>query len=188
MSPKKTRRSNSVIVFSDYPDFRPNKTPSEIFREGAFGGTYWRPIYSAVTNKNYKHVHTNFPKSWWKGIPATHLTSPDYDKSVNKYKVKVGTSLEFWESKHWITKWDPYGWVMWYCNFYNGRRCPDDDRQIKRWMGVAGKGGRFKLSLINLLRKNKLKWNDASAYPRLRQTLLHWAYELTADDFRERKK
>ena len=38
-------------------DFSPNKTPIEIIRESAFGGTYFRDIYSNVTAKWYK-------KSW----------------------------------------------------------------------------------------------------------------------------
>ena len=32
-------------------NFSPNKTPSEIINEGAFGGTYFRDIYSGVTGK-----------------------------------------------------------------------------------------------------------------------------------------
>lgn len=29
---------------SNYPDFKPNLTPRDMFRMGSFGGTYWRPI------------------------------------------------------------------------------------------------------------------------------------------------
>ena len=38
-------------------DFGINKTPVEVIKEGAFGGTYFRDIYSGVNNKCYK-------KSW----------------------------------------------------------------------------------------------------------------------------
>ena len=31
--------------------FGPNKTPVEVIRQGAFGGTYVRDIYSSVTGK-----------------------------------------------------------------------------------------------------------------------------------------
>ena len=31
--------------------FRANKTPVEVIREGAFGGTYFRDIYSNVSKK-----------------------------------------------------------------------------------------------------------------------------------------
>ena len=43
MLPKKNNRGE--IIFTDYPDFIPNLTPTEIFNMGSFGGTYWRPIY-----------------------------------------------------------------------------------------------------------------------------------------------
>ena len=29
-------------------DFNPNETPTEVIREGAFGGTYFRNIYSGI--------------------------------------------------------------------------------------------------------------------------------------------
>ena len=66
--PKKN--SYGEIIFKDYPDFKPNLTPREVLKLGSFGGTYWRPIYSSVTNKNYKNVHKKYPASWWKGIPV----------------------------------------------------------------------------------------------------------------------
>ena len=31
--------------------FGPNKTPVEVIRQGAFGGTYFKDIYSSVTGK-----------------------------------------------------------------------------------------------------------------------------------------
>jgi hypothetical protein len=180
--PKKN--SNGEILFSDYPEFLPNLTPREMFKLGSFGGTYWRPIYSEVTDKNYKNVHKKYAKSWWKGISDNLLTLQwdEYDKTINKYGVKVGTTLEFWEDKGWITKYHPYGWVHWYCDFYRGKRCPDDERQIKRWEGVCGINGRFRRQLINLIKKKKSKYNDYTISPKIRQTLQHWAYELNNRD------
>ena len=32
-------------------DFKPNKTPVEIIKEGSFGGTYFRDIYSGINNR-----------------------------------------------------------------------------------------------------------------------------------------
>ena len=37
-------------------EFNPNKTPVEIIKEDAFGGTYFRDIYSSVYGKWYKKV------------------------------------------------------------------------------------------------------------------------------------
>ena len=40
-------------------DLGANKTPIELIREGAFGGTYFRDIYSGVTGKWYKRHGSN---------------------------------------------------------------------------------------------------------------------------------
>ena len=43
-------------------DFSPNKTPVEIIKEGSFGGTYFRDIYSNVTGKWHKKSWKEFQK------------------------------------------------------------------------------------------------------------------------------
>ena len=176
------RKPGDVVVFKDYPNFRPNLTPAEIFELGSFGGTYWRPIHSSVTGQEYENKHKKH--HYLKNIPDNKMTVDfdKYDPKINKYGVHVGQTLEEWEKKGWITKYDPYGWVQWYCNFYDGRRCPDDERQIKRWEGVAGNGGRFKNWLINTIKKKRAKYDDEGVSPKKRQTLQHWAYMITADD------
>ena len=40
--PLPTRKSDKTLYFSDYPEFKPNLTPKEIFQMGSFGGTYYR--------------------------------------------------------------------------------------------------------------------------------------------------
>ena len=40
--------------------FSPNKTPIELIREGTFGGTYFRYIYSGVNEKWYKNSWNEF--------------------------------------------------------------------------------------------------------------------------------
>ena len=73
-------------------DFGANKTPVEIIKEGAFGGTYFRDIYSGINGKWYK-------KSWKEFDELKNI-------DVNKYGVKCGTSLRFWEDKGWINPID----------------------------------------------------------------------------------
>ena len=36
-------------------DFNPNKTPVQIIKEGALGGTYFRDFYSNINKKWYKN-------------------------------------------------------------------------------------------------------------------------------------
>lgn len=179
-SHKKT--TSGQLHFPDYPEFTPNLTPSEIFRLGSFGGTYWRDIHSKVTGKNYTGKHKEFPESWWEGIPEDNLTRDmsDYSAEINKYGVRVGSSLEYWEEHGWIHAQDPYGWVQWYCRFYAGRRTADDSRQIKRWLGLAGPRGRFRLALERKIREAKAKRakNISEVSPKVRQTLQHWAVKL----------
>ena len=171
------QNTKGEYTFSDYPKFRPNLSPQEIFELGVFGGTYWRPIESQITGKTHTKRHIKFNK-WFKNISKEHLTKAfaDYDKSINKYKVKVGTTLEYWEEKGWIMAQDPYGWVEWYCNFFNGRRTSDDERQIDRWAGVASENGRFRKRLANMIKNKNAKRDDETISPKIRQTLLHWAF------------
>ena len=167
--------------------FMPNVSPRQMFKLGSFGGTYWRPIESSVSGKSYKNVHLQYPSSWWKNIPEHWMTTSfdDYTISLNKYGVKVGTTLEFWESKDWINEKHPYGWVQWYCDWCKGLRCSDDIRQIKRWLGIAGPRGRFRRMLINLIVKKggEKKMNDFTISPKIRQTLQHWGYKIRKKDF-----
>lgn len=184
MKPKKI---NGKIHFPDHPEFKPNLTPREIFKLGSFGGTYWRPIKSKFYNKRLSNQHKKYPSSWWKGIPDEWLTTPfsKYNTRLNKYNKKVGTTLQFWEEKDWIDPQDPYGWVQWYCEFYLGRRSEDDERQIDRWVKLAGEKGRFRKWLVTQILKkgNKSDWNNGEISPAIRQTLQHWGYKLTKKDF-----
>lgn len=179
----KTRKQPKRIQFEKYPDFTPNLTPRDIFKLGSFGGTYWRPIKSKVTKKNHKNVHKKYPSSWWKDIPEDYMSSSTCDVERNKYKVSVGTSLDFWESKQWIKETHPYGWVHWYCDFFAGKRGHDDERQINRWKRLAGPNGRFMRFLVTQILKKKTTWNDETVSPKIRQVLQHWGYKLIKKDF-----
>jgi hypothetical protein len=178
------RDAEGRVIFEDWPDFTPNLTPREIFQSGSFGGSYWRPIRSSVTGGELSEQHLEF-EDWWEGIPDSLLTSDVYDKSVNRYGVKSGSSLEMWESKGWIRSEDPYGWVQWYCRFFSGRRGPDDERQVKRWNAFAGERGRFRSQLIKKVIAREARFDDDSVSPVIRQSLQHWGYRLNESDFEE---
>ena len=41
-------------------DFRPNITPIEAIKRGAFGGTYFRDIYSGINGKRFRKTWKEF--------------------------------------------------------------------------------------------------------------------------------
>jgi hypothetical protein len=143
---------NQIIV----SEFKPDYTPFEILSMGAFGGGYFRPIWSSVCEEHFQSDYMQFQ---WAGELGTHLIiSSKYDATVNYYKVSCGSSLEFWEDKGWIKSVDPRGWFQWYCRYHQGRRSSDDLRQIKRWIALSKRFGRRRI--------------QSSV---VKQVLLHWA-------------
>ena len=84
--------------------FGANKAPAEIIKGGAFGGTYFRDIYSGANGRWYRKSWKEF--SVLKYIDQNNYCSNYYDISVNKYVVKCGTSLSIWENKEWINPID----------------------------------------------------------------------------------
>lgn len=191
MPRKLTKRSKEKDKQDIHKQFKPNKTPKQVFKMGAFGGTYFRPIHSSVTGEDYtpKQAMKGLPKDWFKGLDIdTMVISSKYDKNVNKYKVKCGSSLEAWESSGWIHEQDPYGWFQWFCKYSTGRRTDDDERQIDRWLKLAGPNGRFRRTLMNKIIKENTTYDDFSISPVIRQVLLHWGYQLTKKDLDDYKK
>ena len=83
-------------------DFNPNKTPIQIIKEGAFGGTYFRNVYSNINKKWYKNSWKEFIHL--KNIHPKFYASDYYDINVNKYGVKCGTSLRFGKIKVGLMK------------------------------------------------------------------------------------
>ena len=61
-----------------------------------------------------------------------------FDIQNNSCSAKIRTS----DKDLPVKEVDPYGWFMWYCRFYLGRRCEDDERQIGRWKNCTGPKGK----------------------------------------------
>ena len=150
-------------------NFSPNKTPIEIIKEGAFGDTYFRDIYSNINKKWYKNSWKKFV--YLKNIDTKFYASDYYDVNVNKYGVKCGRSLRFWENKSWINKIDSYGWFQWYFRYWLGRRSKDDKRQINRSKKIVR---RFRGKLVKMIRNTGSRYGDFSISSKIRQILLHW--------------
>ena len=128
-------------------NFGTNKRPVEVVKEGAFWGTYFRDIHSGINGKWYKKSWKEFDEL--KNIDQNYYCSNCYDVSVNKYKVRRGTSLRFGENKDWVNSLDSYGWFQWYFRYWLDSRLLDDERQIVRWKGVVS---RFKDKLVKMIK------------------------------------
>lgn len=135
------------------PDFDPELTPKQMLEMGVFGGKYMTDC------------RNEFPSSWFS---KAKLCSERHNPSLNFFGVNASKPLSYWQEKGWIFEDDPRGWFQWYCRYYMGRRCCDDERQIKRWKAMTRH--------ISQIVKNCSR-GDLACRPRQRQALLHWAYD-----------
>ena len=136
-----------------HSEFRPQLSPKEMLELGVFGGKYMSDCTA------------EFPVDWFE---KARLCSDIHDPNLNYFGVNASQTLAEWRRKGWIYKEDPRGWFQWYCRYYMGRRCPDDERQIKRWKSMRRHIGQITKNCRPL---------DLDCRPRQRQALLHWAYD-----------
>ena len=146
----------------------------EVIKEGSFRVTYFRDIYSGDSKKWYKKLWKEFDQL--KDIDQKYYWSSCYDVSVNKYGVKCGRSLWFWENNGWINELDPYGWFQWYFRCWLGRRSKYDERKINRWKRIFS---RLRGKLVKMIKDSGSKLDDYSVSPKIRQNILHCGDELT---------
>ena len=135
------------------PDFKPELTPKEMMELGVFGGKYMTDCKK------------EFQKDWWTKAKLCHEF---HDQKLNFFGVNASQPLSVWQKKGWIYHEDPRGWFQWYCRYYMGRRCDDDERQIKRWKAISRH--------IAQIRKN-CGPKELVCRRRQRQAVLHWAYD-----------
>jgi hypothetical protein len=135
------------------PAFKPELTPREMLELGIFGGKYMTDCGA------------EFPPAWFR---KAKLSPERHDRRLNHFGVLASQPLSFWRKKGWIHDDDPRGWFQWYCRYYMGRRCPDDDRQIGRWRAMRRH--------VAQITKN-CRPRDLGCRPRQRQALLQWAYD-----------
>lgn len=178
-------KTDGRLHFADAPDFCPTLTPSECIRKGIFGGCYFnkRGGKPGIFGPEVAVSHVEFPAAWFEGVPTHLYCSRKYHVPTNCYGVKSGFGQKEWESKGWIHAQDPRGWFQWYCRFFCGRRTHDDARQIQRWQACASTRGRWRNQLCGAIARASGKYDDVAISPVIRQTLLHWAYELSETDY-----
>lgn len=136
--------------------FEPDLTPQEMLALGVFGGVYMRDCTK------------EFPHAWFLKAKFQKQGVSRRDPDLNFFRVNASQSLSVWRRKGWIYQDDPRGWFQWYCRYYQGRRCPDDERQIKRWLAIRRHAAQLKRNCLD---------RDFSCRPTQRQALLHWAYD-----------
>lgn len=136
-----------------HSDFLPELTPKEMLEIGVFGGKYMTDC------------RDEFPADWFANAK---LSLARREPSLNFFGVNASKSLAYWREKGWIHPEDPRGWFQWYCRYYMGRRCSDDERQIKRWRAMKRH--------VAQIRKHCFP-GDLDCRKRQRQALLHWAYD-----------
>ncbi len=136
-----------------HPDFRPQLTPAELLKVGVFGGRYMTDC------------RAEFPGEWFEGAK---LCAERHDPQLNFFRVNASQPLSEWRRKGWIHPDDPRGWFQWYCRYYMGRRCADDERQIRRWRNIRRHAAQLEKHCAR---------RDLACRPRQRQSLLHWAYD-----------
>lgn len=134
-------------------EFKPELTPKEMLELGVFGGKYMTDC------------RQEFPAEWFE---HARLNSLKHDPDLNYFGVNASKPLSYWLMKGWIHPDDPRGWFQWYCRYYMGRRCADDERQIKRWCAMTRH--------IAQIKKNCPPGN-LNCRRKQRQALLHWAYD-----------
>ena len=155
-------------------EFRPNLTPTQMLEEGIFGGSYFG-VEKLQGDYDYQSL---FQETLSNISPHLYLGNK-YSPKLNKFKVRSGMPYEYWVDMKWMHADDPYGWFEWYIKYFNGRRHPDDDRQIRRWQDFCGTNGRWR----NRIYKRIYETGDWNVSPRIQQSLLHWGYKVNEDDY-----
>lgn len=133
--------------------FKPELTPKQMLTYGVFGGKYMTDCKD------------EFPKDWFTNAKLCHER---HVPELNFFGVNASQPLSVWRAKGWIHPDDPRGWFQWYCRYYIGRRHPDDQRQIKRWLAISRH--------IAQIKKN-CRQGDLDCRPKQRQAIMHWAYD-----------
>ena len=134
-------------------DFRPGLTPKQMLALGVFGGKYMTDCTG------------EFPEDWFVSAKLNH---EHHEAELNFFGVNASQPLAEWKKKGWIYHEDPRGWFQWYCRYYMGRRCADDERQIKRWKAMKRHIAQIQAGCTK---------GDMNCRRKQRQALLHWAYD-----------
>jgi hypothetical protein len=136
-----------------HPGFTPDLAPKEMLELGVFGGKYMTDCTR------------EFPAAWFEKARMCHER---HDPGLNLFGVNASLPLSEWRKRGWIYHEDPRGWFQWYCRYSMGRRCSDDERQIRRWRAI-------RRHVTQIVRNCEA--GDLGCRSKQRQAVLHWAYD-----------
>jgi hypothetical protein len=136
-----------------HSQFSPELTPRQMLALGVFGGKYMTDCID------------EFPTSWFERAKLCHDA---HDPILNCFGVNASLPLVEWRKRGWIFDEDPRGWFQWYCRYFMGRRCIDDERQIRRWRAISRHVTQI---------RNNCQAGDLNCRKKQRQAVLHWAYD-----------
>ena len=136
-----------------HPEFQPQLSPAAMLTLGVFGGRYMTDCTA------------EFPADWFAHARLCHERHvPEF----NYFGVNASLPLSEWQRRGWIHPDDPRGWFQWYCRYYQGRRGPDDARQIGRWRAMTRHVAQIRLHCGSGVEDCRAKQ---------RQALMNWAYD-----------
>lgn len=158
------------IIFTDYPDFRPHFTPTQMIQLGIMGGT----IFSNVSKRNLLVEEEVQQRG---SLSTTTLTlieenqRENYDIDTNYFEVQTPgkwwtpLSVEAPNSARRI-------WAHWYWGFHLGIRKPEDTYQVARWKESIRI---LSEHLVKTLPANEVYDNSVS--PNISQAMLEFAWD-----------
>lgn len=120
---------NQPVMRRGSPVFNPDYSPVRMLKLGVFGGNYFaeadRPDFEGLGAAE----------------KLARLNQLPFENRHNCFGVRAGLNYQEWYDRGWIHPDDPLGWFHWYCRYFNGRRHPDDGRQISRWLSYKQRWG-----------------------------------------------
>ena len=164
--------------FDDRPDFITNYSPQEMISMGVFGGNYFN-------REEYREmIHPEVFE-----VDDCKYNLEVQDKKVNHFKMLAGNDRKWWEDRNLINHmYNTEGWFQWYCRFYYGRRCDDDDREIGRFINFRLRHLNMYYDCLERYKSGGVKkaLMDDSVYPKYKQSIFQWAInpKMYYDEFR----
>ena len=145
--------------------------------------TFARSRLASRGSYTTKQVLAEFPKEWFDGLDVkSQLRKQDVRQAREPLRRQVRRVSRHVGELRVDLVYRPYGWFSGTAVLSGALRSTDDERQIKRGLGVCGVKGRFRNQLIGKCARGGTSFDDERISPVIRQALQHWGYVLTKRD------